>query len=211
MSASDMLSHAPTSSWKCYSKEGDIGAGNSNLSLWVHSSMALTGQMEDNGSGNYSVGHRRWILNPFKKIYGHGSTNAAMSLWTLGGYNVNKELGDINLYYNDSVMDLYDIDFISWPPKDFVIDELAFRRWSFSLAQGNFEEAEIYMSCNGSKINLEIEPLNQGYGLNSIVWIPDINIFDYINKKISICIKKVYQGYNQEKLEFKYDVMIIDN
>lgn len=64
MSVNRKLSHSPDSSWTCYTANGREGAGSSNLYLGVFGPSAISGYIRDPGSGNYFVGHRRWILYP---------------------------------------------------------------------------------------------------------------------------------------------------
>jgi hypothetical protein len=72
MSANGQLSHNPPPSWLCYTAEGAQAAGSSNLYLGRFGPAAITGYVYDAGSGNYAVGHRRWILYPQTQRMGTG-------------------------------------------------------------------------------------------------------------------------------------------
>lgn len=76
----DSLSHTPPSSWRCYSAAGATGSGTSNLyggfgnGLTVQSDESiLAGWLtETNNVVADSVGHRRWLLDPFLGTIAYG-------------------------------------------------------------------------------------------------------------------------------------------
>ena len=72
MSVNDQLSHNPPATWHCYTADGAEAAGNSNLALGIYGWDAITGYMQDPGTGNGAVGHRRWILYPQTQTMGTG-------------------------------------------------------------------------------------------------------------------------------------------
>ncbi|MBC7261948.1 MAG: CAP domain-containing protein, partial [Chloroflexi bacterium] len=96
VSANGRLSHAPDASWRCYSLEGALGARSSNLYLEVHSCTAIDGYMQDAGSGNEHVPHRRWLLNPRTLTMGIGDIPpssghpAANALWVFGAASAER-------------------------------------------------------------------------------------------------------------------------
>lgn len=163
MSANGDLSHFPPKTWNCYSNDGATGAGNSNLSLGYSGGSALGGQLDDAGSNNYFVGHRRWILNPYRKVFGHGSTEDAMALWALGGENAN---------YPTSVTQIFETQYICWPPEFYFPSDLYCARWSFSLVGADFNKAEVTMYQNNVKLDVVIQEYTPGYGINTLVWEP---------------------------------------
>lgn len=73
------LSHEPTSAWGCYTAAGAQGAGSSNLYLGgpsaflplVSSASILANWLADVGS-EATLGHRRWLLDPFLKQVAFG-------------------------------------------------------------------------------------------------------------------------------------------
>lgn len=81
MSANKKLDHAPSSSWKCYSQMGYAGAERSNLYIEGGTALNnnhiaalqndLTAWLID--TGVESLGHRRWLLNPFLAQIAYGS------------------------------------------------------------------------------------------------------------------------------------------
>lgn len=80
MAANNALSHAPPASWSCYSASGAAGAGSSNLYAGFGSGLnllseeqMLAGWMTDvNNLVIDSVGHRRWLLDPFLGSIAYG-------------------------------------------------------------------------------------------------------------------------------------------
>lgn len=81
--ANSALSHAPPSSWNCYSATGQQGAASSNLYLGgpsaflplASSASILGGWLADVGS-EATLGHRRWMLDPFLKQIAFGRVDA---------------------------------------------------------------------------------------------------------------------------------------
>jgi len=77
------LSHSPPPSWKCYSADGALAAGRSNLAT-TDSVDAVSYYMADFGNAS-TVGHRRWILSNGLGPIGVGSTPFSSCLWVVGG------------------------------------------------------------------------------------------------------------------------------
>lgn len=161
MDANNSLNHSPPKNWKCYSNEGATAAGSGNLSLGHGFTEALMGQVEDAGSGNFACGHRRWILNPYNRVFGFGSTENAMCLKVFG--NAVKKVNS-DFVYRDS-------QFIAWPSADYFPLALAPERWSFSLPDADFSKAVVKVFLNGKPVKVTVEKLAEGYALNTIVWI----------------------------------------
>lgn len=160
MDANNSLDHSPPKNWKCYSNEGAIAAGSGNLSLGHGFTAALMGQVEDGGSGNYACGHRRWILNPYNRVFGFGSTENAMCLKVFG--NSGKKINSDFVYR--------DTQYIAWPSADYFPLALVPERWSFSLPDADFSKTVIKVFLNGKPVKITVEKLAEGYALNTIVW-----------------------------------------
>ena len=82
-----------------------------------------------------------------------------------------------------------------------------FGRWSFSIQNADFSLTTISMTNDqGINIPLTIEPITNGYGDNTIVWVPDPscinNLFGSEDTKYTINIlnvnNTVQQNYNYE-------------
>jgi hypothetical protein len=193
MTANNDLSHGPPKDWKCFINEGAIGAGNSNLSLGYGGSEALTGQVEDDGGNNGGVGHRRWILFPYRRVYGHGSTDNAMALWALGGQNTNEP---------EEIWSKYTSAYVAWPPEWFCPAPLAPGRWSLSRYDADFSEATVQMFQNGKEIEVEVLPVEYGYGLPTLVWEIGFNYFGLQpDETFKVVVKKIIveNTWNEEK------------
>lgn len=164
MSANDSLSHTPPTNWSCYTADGADAAGSSNLSLGNSGAAAVTGQMEDWGTGNYFVGHRRWILYPGTQQMGSGDVPSA-----------NQYRASNSLWVFDTVSGPRPTsreEFVAWPPPGYAPYQVVYPRWSFSYDQANFSNATVRMTSGGSNISLEQHEVRNGFGENTVVWIP---------------------------------------
>jgi uncharacterized protein YkwD len=81
MAVNKQLSHTPPSSWSCYTAAGASAASSSNLIGGWGTGLGFNSEDNYLGSwlteiGSASIGHRRWILNPFlgKTSYGRVAT-----------------------------------------------------------------------------------------------------------------------------------------
>ncbi|PVG81898.1 hypothetical protein DDE18_14385 [Nocardioides gansuensis] len=91
MQASKTLTHDPTSSMACYTKDGASAAGQSNLASGVTAARAVLAYMVDPGALNTIASHRRWILHPPTRVMGSGSTTSINALTVFGsGVTVDK-------------------------------------------------------------------------------------------------------------------------
>lgn len=164
MTANGYLTHGPDKTAKCYSEAGASGAGRSNLSLGHNGINALFGQLNDAGSGNYFVGHRRWILNPNNGVFGHGSCDNAMSL---GVFGINQDQ-PAGLLSNQKE------DFVAWPCADYFPSDWLSSRWSFGLSGADFSQCKVRMTRAGKPVPLTQNTYVSGYGQNTVVWEPTI-------------------------------------
>ncbi len=160
MHANTTLNHNPPESWKCFTNAGKEAAGNALLTS-TKNSAAIDSYIRDHGNENYPVGHRRWLLWPRLQEIGIGNTSGYNALWVLG---------------NPGAIPEDNPEFIAWPPKGYLPAQLAYSRWSFSIANADFSETKISMQVEGgSTVPLQIEELTGIYGDNTIVWQPEIN------------------------------------
>lgn len=80
MAANNALSHTPPTTWNCYTAAGSAGAGSSNLYggyggglTLLSEEQVLAGWMTDvDNLVIDSVGHRRWLLDPFLGSVAYG-------------------------------------------------------------------------------------------------------------------------------------------
>lgn len=166
LSVNGLLSHTPDESWRCYSLDGAKGARSSNLYLEAHSCEAIDGYMQDAGSNNAHVPHRRWLLNPRTMTMGIGDIPAvsgypaANVLWVFGSASAERPKTRDH--------------FFAWPPPGYVPYVVVYPRWSFSYEDADFAQASVSMAHEGNEVPLTLLPVADGYGENTIVWEPQI-------------------------------------
>jgi hypothetical protein len=82
---------------------------------------------------------------------------------------------------------------------------LAFKKWSFSL-DVDLAGATVKMSnSKGQSVELNQENLSQGYGINTLVWEPKINMNQLENEAVFTVIIQLKNGKN-----YTYRVRFID-
>ncbi len=148
--ANNSLSHSPPTSWLCYSSTGATGAGRSNLGLGYSGTSVIDGYMDDNGSGNESVGHRRWILYPrlAKTFSGDASgtgVRSANTMWVIQNASGDGTWGSRASMPNG----------VAWPPGGFVpfqaLPDVS-NRWSFHWPGATFSSATVTITKNGQPV-----------------------------------------------------------
>ena len=83
MSVNSDIDHFPSESWACYSWEGAEGCSSSNLFMrWGFDCDNAVGPEDDidgwlNDEGVPSLGHRRWLIDPFLQKVSYGSAYGA--------------------------------------------------------------------------------------------------------------------------------------
>jgi hypothetical protein len=165
MSANDAVDHAPPPSWLCYTTAGASAAASSDLALGVYGRDAMDLYMQDPGTGNEAVGHRRWVLYPQTQTMGTGdippNNNFAPSnsLWVF-----DSNFGAPRPATRE--------EFVAWPPPGYVPYQVAPPRWSFSYANADFSAATVTMTQGGATVPVILETVATGYGENTLVWRP---------------------------------------
>jgi len=194
MHANGTLDHFPPDNWKCFTEDGKQAAGNSLLTS-ISNANAIDSYIRDQGAENGPVGHRRWLLWPRLQEMGIGNTNRYNALWVLG--NAGTRPADAP-------------EFITWPPEGFVPKQMAFPRWSFSIANADFTETTITMKDkNGASIAIETEELSGQYGDNTIVWKPAISTNTIVEDEIFL-VSLQDVGIGGETQDFEYEVILFD-
>jgi hypothetical protein len=99
----------------------------------------------------------------------------------------------------------YKQQFVAWPPVDACPKMLVFKKWSFSIDQP-LEGAVVSMKDgNGAAVELKQEAIVNGYGMNTLVWEPQINamsLADNSSFTVSVVLKN--------KKAYSYVVNVID-
>lgn len=165
MSVNRQLSHSPPATWQCYSDDGAVGAGSSNLYLGVFGPDAISGYIRDPGAGNDFVGHRRWVLYPQTQIMGTGDIPPTQ------GFPAANALRVFDAHLSDPRPPTRE-EYVAWPPAGYVPYQVVFARWSFAYDQADFSAASVTMQSGGSAVPLAQSTLVNGYGENTLVWIP---------------------------------------
>lgn len=164
MSANNALSHSPPATWSCYCAEAATGAGKSNLALGSSGWDAVAMYIKDPGTNNGAAGHRRWLLYPQTQQMGTGDIpatggTAANALWVF----------DANIWGpRPATREAY----VAWPPPGYTPYQVVYPRWSFAYAQADFSQATVTMTENQQPISTALETVQNGYGENTLVWIP---------------------------------------
>jgi uncharacterized protein YkwD len=160
MSANGALSHDPSSSWKCYSQAGASAAGRSNLALSypsISSGQIIDLYMDDPGSTNFAVGHRRWVLNPFTTQVGTGSTDTANALTVIGPTSRNRP----------------NPRWVGWPTAGYFPNAIEpDGRWSLSSGRSgvSFAHAKVRVYYGGHRVPIHQYRVENGYAQPTIVW-----------------------------------------
>ena len=187
--ANKSMSHEPSDGWRCYIPAGLDALKQGIISKDGNPSIAVTAAM---GQNHPTVGNRRWLLSPKNQFMGIGTAKT---------YTVIHALDQSRLI--DSIT--YKQQFIAWPPAKDCPKMLVFKKWSFSLDQ-NLQGAVVEMlDAEGNAIELKLEPISNGYGMNTLVWEPKIDL-KVIDKnttyKVSITLAN--------KTNFQYSVNIVN-
>ncbi|MFP5470012.1 MAG: CAP domain-containing protein [Bacteroidia bacterium] len=203
------LSHNITKDMKCYSKKAAIGSSESNLSTGI----GMDGYIEDPGSHNKGVGHRRWILNPKNSKFGVGATYKS--------YKKKSEYGDwwletnqmghaLHVFASDDNGALHNKDYsqngVAYPNEGYFPKEFIYQRWSYSLDYADFKKAKVTMRIDDK---ITVYPIvydpEKGYGLNTLAWEYDMD-YDNTPKKIEVTITNVKKNGDDAYTTIKYTV-----
>jgi hypothetical protein len=161
------ISHYPPTSWINYRPEGAEAAANSNICYgFTNDPGCVMAYMIDSGGGNTAVGHRRWILYPQTEVMGTGDVP-----WN-GSYPYANALWVFDQAHWGARPATRDT-FVAWPPPGYVPYQVVAPRWSFSYPGANFSNATITMQRAGQPVPVRLETIANGYGENTLVWIPD--------------------------------------
>ncbi|GAB3247401.1 hypothetical protein GCM10027456_18760 [Kineosporia babensis] len=162
MDAENSLSHAPPTSWPCYSAEGADAAGHSNLCLSCTGAESVAQYLADPGPNNTEAGHRRWLLYPFVKKMGSGITSGASALWVIPSRPAKVKSPA----------------WVSWPTPGYFPNELdPGGRWSLSASNDKIDFARAKVTvriAGGARLKVcQYKPTVHGrpdYGTPALVW-----------------------------------------
>jgi uncharacterized protein YkwD len=204
MSAHNALSHTPPMTFTCYSADGAAGAASTNLALGITGVAAVDGYMGDAGANNTAVGHRRWILFP---------PRASMSTGDAPGTNMPPRPANALYVFGEQTTRPATPDGIAWPPRGFVAYQnlpATSNRWSFSYPGANFANAQVTMSGPSGNIPVTLETLTNGFGDNTIVFLPTGVSYAKPDADTSYSVTVSNVGGTGVPASFSYTVTVID-
>jgi len=165
MAANGTLSHDPPSCWDCWTQAGDDAAGRSNIALSSRTPSAAglaERYLDDEGSGNTAVGHRRWLLRPEATTMGSGN---AQGSWFGNALYV--------FTFTDDNAKAPAKRFYAWPSAGWFPSPIEpGGRWSLSSSTGaSFAKASVTVTGpNGASVPLTRRAVATGCADNTLVW-----------------------------------------
>lgn len=157
MEANSQLSHAPPSTWACYSADGAEAASKSNIALgYSNGPQTIVGYIVDPGGNNTAVGHRSWILDPLRKTMGSGTTARGNALWVIGGSHPASN----------------NLPVVAWPPSGYFPVQLEpAGRWSVSIPKADFGSSTVTVRDDkGTNYAVTVHPVAANMGQNTLAW-----------------------------------------
>jgi hypothetical protein len=214
MSATGRLSHSPGDDYRCLNDLGREAAANSNLYLGRTGPAAIDGYIEDPGDRNRDVGHRNTILHPPTTEIGVGHVAGAEGLHPANALWVFDER-----VFHDNPRVREPDGFVAWPPRGHIPTDLVHPRWSFGLAEADFDGATVSMTVDGAPVDLEVVTRHslQGYvPAPIIVWEPDPQAWPVLvgdaeptaDLRVEIVIDGVVVDETIQR--FAYEVIVVD-
>jgi hypothetical protein len=183
------MSHEPNDGWRCFIPAGAQVLKDALLIKEGNPAIAITAAM---GHNHPSIGNRRWLLYPKSMYMGLGSSK---SYTVIKAIDQARELDSLK----------YKNQYIVWPPETIAPKMLAFKKWSFSIQQ-NLKEATVTMKTNtGETIPVVLEKIENGYGLNTLVWEPKLNEIQWNNETIFNITIQLKNGKN-----YSYKTRLLD-
>ncbi|CAN5437880.1 hypothetical protein BH09BAC5_BH09BAC5_21370 [soil metagenome] len=198
MFANNKLNHHPTSEMKCYTKDGEIGASTSNLSLVTDLSIQalIRDQIEDGGSTNNACGHRSWLLNSRAFKFGFGATPGSYAVRDFA----TSEEKDTSTFHGNVP------EYFGYPFKGFVPFQVVYGKWSFSVTkEADFSSAVVEVKSGDKKVNCAIVSRGKkNYGDMTLVWtISGIKDEFYYSALDNEGNKYIYYNMNVKKKSFE--------
>ncbi|MCW2782394.1 MAG: hypothetical protein JWR35_2843 [Marmoricola sp.] len=197
MAANHTLDHNPPSSWKCWSSAGATSASQSDLAMSepaITSGMAISLYMDDDGSSNVAVGHRRWILYPFTTTMGIGSTDTTNALTVVGPTDPGRP--------NPA--------WVSWPSAGaFPVAMEPNGRWSLSSGDSRtkFGKSVVRVYRAGQRVPIHQWPVTNHYGMPTIVWQMPTGFST--TSDYTVVVKRIHRAGTTQTRSHKYVVRFV--
>jgi len=104
--------------------------------------------------------------------------------------------------------------FVAWPPPGYVPYPVVFPRWSFSFPKADFSGSTVTMSLGGTTVPVAQYPVVNGYGENTLAWIP-AGMSEWQSwpqpggdERYTVSIQNVLVG--SQRMDFTYEVTIFN-
>lgn len=151
--ANNMLSHTPPMSWTCYSANGAMGAGTSNITSGGSSPVAaVDGWIDDSRDITMTLGHRRWMLYPPLGPIGYGQATRYACLRVLGtGRGPGMR------------------PWVAWPNQGPTPSQVTPSFWSFSSSMVG-SGVSVAVTKDGAPVTVQAMMRTNGYGDNTVSW-----------------------------------------
>jgi hypothetical protein len=167
-SVNQQIDHFPPTTWINYTVDGAEAARNSNICylFGFFDPGCVQVYIVDLGLNNSEVGHRRWLLYPQTQRMGTGDVSQ------VGSYPYTNALWVFDGNFG-AARPATRTPYVAWPPPGYVPYQVAGPRWSFSYPLADFSQATVSVMRNGATVPVRIEAVQDGYGENTLVWVPD--------------------------------------
>jgi hypothetical protein len=196
--ANATLTHTPAPTSKCYSADGALGAGSSNLGFSLARIPTLNkvaSYFDDAGDNNRSVGHRTNLLYPAAYSFGYGTTEFTHPAVPTFISHADSVYGsNVDFSGLGRAIEVAKPEFVSWPSAGYFPQlalPVASNRWSVSCSTCDFTNAKVTFKkdglvqpesdydSNGRDANFDptivFRPKNVDYGW---VYYPNTNVTD---------------------------------
>lgn len=198
MDANDALSHNPSSSWKCWTSTGAATAAKSNLALSFPSIQAgriVDLYMDDPGASNTSVGHRRWLMNPFTTTMGSGSTPTANAIQVVGPSSAWRP----------------NPKWVSWPSAGYFPNTMEPNgRWSLSSGYKGvsfrYASVKVYNAVGARIYGVKKYTPHSGYAQPTLVW--QMPSWASKNTTYTVSVTGVKKSGYSGTMSYKYKVRL---
>lgn len=224
MYANNTLDHNPSSSMKCYSEDGKLGAQTSNLSTIVENSIKflIADEMQDGGQYNTFCGHRRWLLKANTTKMGIGATPGSYGIRTFETYEESEK--DTSTFHGKVP------EYFGYPFHGYIPYQVVYPRWSFAITNGTPDYKTATVVVTSGDVTFPCTIVNRdhfGYGDPTLVWEMkglkedfDYNYYDMSEKKNGFAVmkllnKKITVKISNVKVDgvtknYSYSFMIFD-
>jgi hypothetical protein len=101
-------------------------------------------------------------------------------------------------------------EYVSWPPSGFVPYQVVYPRWSFSYPNADFTSASVTMTQGQTGVTVALQPRQQGFGDNTIVWEPSATFTNPPAQDTTYTVNVNNVIINGVARNFSYNVTVIN-